>query len=79
MAGKWLELLKEIAPHVTRIGIPFNPETAPYREIYLAQFKNAAASLGVEAVPAAVRNLAEFETIFCSAGQQSERRHHPGA
>jgi putative tryptophan/tyrosine transport system substrate-binding protein len=70
MAGKWLELLKEIAPRVTRIGIPFNPETAPYREIYLTQFKNAAASLGVEAVPAAVRNLAEFEAFIAAHGRE---------
>jgi putative ABC transport system substrate-binding protein len=34
MAGKWLELLKEIAPRVTRVAILFNPATAPYAEYY---------------------------------------------
>jgi putative tryptophan/tyrosine transport system substrate-binding protein len=29
MAGKWLELLKQIAPHVTQVALLFNPETAP--------------------------------------------------
>jgi putative tryptophan/tyrosine transport system substrate-binding protein len=29
IAGKWLEVLKEIAPDVTRVAILFNPETAP--------------------------------------------------
>ena len=29
MAGKWLELLKEIAPRVTRVAMLFNPATAP--------------------------------------------------
>ena len=27
--GKWLEMLKEIAPHVRRVAIMFNPDTAP--------------------------------------------------
>jgi putative tryptophan/tyrosine transport system substrate-binding protein len=29
MAGKWLELLKETAPHLTQVALLFNPETAP--------------------------------------------------
>ena len=32
MAGKWLELLKEIAPRVARVAFLFNPATAPYAE-----------------------------------------------
>ena len=31
--GKWLELLKEIAPRVARVAFLFNPATAPYAEI----------------------------------------------
>src|SRR5260370_39028338 len=29
LGGKWIELLKEIAPKVTRAAIIFNPQTAP--------------------------------------------------
>jgi len=39
MAGKWLELLKEIAPRVERIAFLFNPATAPYAEITLVRSK----------------------------------------
>ena len=39
MAGKWLELLKEIAPRVERIAFLFNPATAPYAEYYLVRSK----------------------------------------
>ena len=46
MAGKWLELLKEIAPRVNRVAFLFNPATAPYAEYFLNPFKAAAASFG---------------------------------
>ena len=49
MAGKWMELLKEIAPRVTRSALLFNPTTAPYAEYFLDPFKAAAASFAVEA------------------------------
>jgi len=36
IASKWLEIMKEIAPRVTRVAILFNPSVAPYAEYYLA-------------------------------------------
>jgi putative ABC transport system substrate-binding protein len=50
MAGKWLELLKEIAPRVNRVAILFNPATAPYAEVFLNAFKAAARSFAVDAI-----------------------------
>jgi putative ABC transport system substrate-binding protein len=50
MAGKWLELLKEIAPRVNRVAFLFNPATAPYAEYYLNSFKAAAPSFAMEPV-----------------------------
>ena len=52
MAGKWLEMLKEIAPRVKRVAFLFNPATAPYFEYYLNPFKSAAPSYAVEAIAA---------------------------
>src|SRR5439155_21377565 len=52
IAGKWLELLKEIAPRVKRVAFLFNPATAPYFEYYLKPFKAAAPSFAVEAIAA---------------------------
>jgi len=69
MAGKWLELLKEIAPRVTRVALLFNPAMAPYTEHYLKFFKGAA-SLGVEAIAAPVQHVSELETL--AAGQARE-------
>ena len=42
MAGKWLELLKEIAPRVTRVAMLFNPASATYADFWLNPFKAAA-------------------------------------
>lgn len=39
LGGKWLELLTEIAPRVTRVAVMFNPKTAPYTEIYCHRWK----------------------------------------
>jgi putative ABC transport system substrate-binding protein len=64
IAGKWLQLLKEIAPRVTRCAILFNPTTAPYAEYFLAPFKAAAASFAVEAIISRVRDAADLETAI---------------
>jgi putative ABC transport system substrate-binding protein len=64
MAGKWLELLKEIAPSVARAALLFNPATAPYAENYLGPFKAAAASLALEAIAAPVRDTSELESAI---------------
>jgi putative tryptophan/tyrosine transport system substrate-binding protein len=45
MAGKWLGLLKEIAPQASEVAFVFNPTTAPYADYYLRPFKTAARSL----------------------------------
>lgn len=64
MGGKWLELLKEIAPHVNRVAFLFNPATAPFAGLFLKPFKAAAASLQVEAIEAGVHNTAELESAI---------------
>ena len=64
MAGKWVQLLKEIAPTVTRCALLFNPTTAPYAEYFLNPFKAAAASFAIDAGVARVRDPAELETVI---------------
>jgi putative ABC transport system substrate-binding protein len=70
MAGEWLELLKEIAPRISRVAFLFNPATAPYVKYYLNPFKAAAESLGMEVIAAPVRNTSDLETAI--AAQASE-------
>ena len=61
LAGKWLELLKQIAPQLRRAALLFNPQTASYVEPFLRTFEVAAASFAVEPIAARVHNVAELE------------------
>jgi putative ABC transport system substrate-binding protein len=72
MGGKWLELLREVAPHFTRAAIMFNPDTAPGGGIYfLDSFETAARAMMVEPIVARVRSDAEIESVIASLGQQN--------
>ena len=64
IVGKWLELLKEIAPRVNRVAFLFNPAAAPYAQYYLAVFKAAAPSLGMEAIAAPINKTSEIEPVI---------------
>jgi putative ABC transport system substrate-binding protein len=70
MAGKWLELLKEIAPRVNRVAFLFHPETATYAEVYLKPFKTAAVSFALEAIAAPVHDISELESIVAAQARE---------
>jgi putative ABC transport system substrate-binding protein len=70
MAGKWLELLKEIAPRVTHCALLFNPQTTPYAEYFLGPFNAAAESLAVKATMARVRDAGELETAIAAQARE---------
>ena len=55
-----------IAPRVVRVAFLYNPAAAPYAEYFLNPFKTAAASLGVEATAAPVRNRSELEPVVAA-------------
>jgi putative ABC transport system substrate-binding protein len=69
MAGKWLELLSEIAPGLKRVAIMFNPDTAP-ASTYTPSFETAARSLKVEPVTAPVHSDVEIETAIVALGRE---------
>ena len=70
LGGKWLELLKEIAPRVNRAAFLFNPATASFAEIYLNPFKASATSFGVDAIAAPVRDPSELETVIATQARE---------
>ena len=65
-SGKWLELLKDIAPNVKRAALLFNPKTAPFATYYLKPFDAAAATLGVNAEAATVESKSDLESVFAA-------------
>jgi putative ABC transport system substrate-binding protein len=70
MTSKWLELLKEIAPHVSRVAFLFNPVTTPYRDIYLNPFKAAAPNFAVQAIPTPVHSASELEPVIAAQARE---------
>jgi putative ABC transport system substrate-binding protein len=70
LAGKWLELLKEIAPRVTRVAVLFNPTVAPYAESFLNPLKAAASSFAVETIVAPIRDLSELESVVAAQARE---------
>jgi putative tryptophan/tyrosine transport system substrate-binding protein len=72
LGGKWVELLKEIAPHVQRAALLFNPVTAPYYEYVVKSFKAAAASHGMKSTSLPVHDMAATETAIAAQARESD-------
>jgi putative tryptophan/tyrosine transport system substrate-binding protein len=61
---KWLEALKQTAPHLTRVALIFNPESAPFADLFLRPVEAAAPSFSVVPIAAAVRDPADVDRVF---------------
>ncbi len=70
MSGKWLEILKDLAPSVRRVMILFNPETAP-NAAYFPSLKVAAPSLSIELFPTPAHDPAEIEAAVSSFAKEA--------
>jgi len=71
LAGKWLELLSEIAPGLKRAAIMFNPDTNPVsKALYLSSLETAARSLKVEPIISPVHSDVEIETAINALGRE---------
>lgn len=71
VAGKWVELLKELSPNVDRIGILYNPATTPYEQ-YVVHGKAAADALGIALTQVEVRDSEAIKPMLGKFGE------HPG-
>lgn len=70
MAGKWLELLTEIAPRINRVAFLFNPATSPTAESFLNSFK-AAAARAVEAIVSPVSDESGIDAAIDALARAS--------
>jgi putative tryptophan/tyrosine transport system substrate-binding protein len=71
LSGKLLDLMREIAPKVSRIGFLFNPQTAPFARYYLDTFRSAASALSIEAIEAPVLSIEEVEAFMTKLGREA--------
>jgi len=71
LGGKWLELLKEIAPRVTRVAIIRDPTITTGIGLWGA-IQALAPSVGMESVPVNVRNPAEIERAVAAFARSSD-------
>ena len=70
MAGKWIDLLKELVPHLNRVVVPFNPATAPYADLYLDHFRSTAQKFGAEIIPVPVADIAALDQLITAEAPQ---------
>src|SRR5262249_44021653 len=61
VSGKWLAMLKEIAPRLERAALVTNPKTAPFYNYYLRAAESLSPSLGIKVVPSLVEDAADIE------------------
>jgi putative tryptophan/tyrosine transport system substrate-binding protein len=70
IGGKWLQLLKEVAPGLVRIGILYNPDSAPFAGLFLRSIEAAAPTLAVETVAMPVQNEADIHAALSAIAQR---------
>jgi len=66
MGGKWVELLKEIAPRTERVALLSNPTTAAPIQFYLPSIQAAAQSLDIKVRNAPVHAKDEIEGVIAA-------------
>jgi putative ABC transport system substrate-binding protein len=72
IGGKWLGLLKEVAPKLARAATMFHPDAAPHAPFLQRSIEAASLALGISTIAAPVRTDADVETIVASLGHEGD-------
>jgi putative ABC transport system substrate-binding protein len=70
MATKWVDLLKDAVPEITRVAILYNPQTAPYTPSFLPAFESAARKRGMTLKDAPVHDVSEISALIATQGSE---------
>jgi putative tryptophan/tyrosine transport system substrate-binding protein len=70
IGGKWVGLLKEVAPSLSLVAVLFNPDEAPQTKFFMQAIEATASSLGVQAIAMPVRDDADIEPALARFGGQ---------
>jgi putative ABC transport system substrate-binding protein len=71
VAGKWVQLLRDLMPDLAEIGVLFNPDTAPYASGLIAVAKEA--SQGAQIVECRTHDDAEIEAVLSTFSRDKRR------
>ncbi|MGC1867750.1 MAG: ABC transporter substrate-binding protein, partial [Pseudolabrys sp.] len=66
LGGKWVELLKQIAPRTVRVALLFNPATAVLLQSFMPSIQAAASSFAVQVNAAPVHSKDEIEGVIAA-------------
>ena len=71
MGGKWLSLLKELAPTVEDVGVIFNPEPGNNSRSFLRSIEDAAGSLAIKSIVTPRAERSDIEHTIIELGKRS--------
>jgi putative ABC transport system substrate-binding protein len=71
MVGKWIEMLSDVSLNLSRVALMFNPNTAPYYDVYLRSFESTPRSVQVDVKATPVRDVSEVDDIIATLGRES--------
>jgi putative tryptophan/tyrosine transport system substrate-binding protein len=69
--GKWIGMLKDVFPNLSRVALMFDPDTSPYYDVYLRSFERVSRSIAVEISAAPVRDETEVEQTIARLGREA--------
>jgi putative tryptophan/tyrosine transport system substrate-binding protein len=70
IVGKWIGMLKDVSPGLSRVALMFNPETSPYYDVYLRLFERMPRSIAVDVSAAPVSDETQIEQVIAKLGQE---------
>jgi putative ABC transport system substrate-binding protein len=70
MASKWLQILRELVPAVTRVALLFNPDTEPYVKAFTSAIETAAQPYQTELVATPVHDRRDLEEAISTLARQ---------
>ena len=77
IAGKYLEMLKEMVPQLARVALMYNPDSVPAGGTFFSRpFHEAATKLKVRPITAEVHEPSEIENALTTLGRESSAMRH---
>jgi putative ABC transport system substrate-binding protein len=70
IVGKWINLLGDVKPNLSRVALMFNPDSVPYFDVYLRSFKALPQQTSVEVEAVHVRSAADVELAVAKLGRE---------